>query len=208
MIRLPKRAALFVAGLAIAGLSVGACGGGQAAGAAAVLGDERVTVSQVSEALTEVNEGRGLPANTANATVVQSNVQRLVRANLVEQGAQRLGVSVPEGALDRELLTLITNAGSQEALDAALLQSDIPPSALAAEVQVSLLLNEIGVALAPEADQEVRNTLVFEYLVALSNELGVSVSTRFGSWDAAQLAVAPIPTDVVSPAAEPTPLAG
>ncbi len=203
MVSVRRRFVSAAVAVAAAGFVLSACGGGQAAGSAAVLGDQRITTGAVSDALTEINEGLGRPANTPNAAAVQSNVQRLIRGNLVDQAADRLAVSVDEGAVDRELLNTLANAGGQQALDDALLQSDIPPSAIADEIRVSLLLGEIGAALAPDADQQVRNTLVFEYLVALSNELDVTVSARFGSWDTAELAVGPIPTDVASPVSSP-----
>ena len=205
--RLRSKAAV-TAGLVLAGLVLAACGGAVAAGSAAVLGDERIPTSEVADQVAQINTARGLPADAANAATTTSVIQRLVITNLVEQAAQRLDVTVSDGAVDAELLALEANAGGREALDAALLQSDIPPSAASDQVRVSLLVREMGVVLDPSGDPQTQNSAVFEYVVALSEELDVSISPRFGTWEPTQLALGPLPDDLSTPAAQAEPAAG
>lgn len=188
-------------GLALAGLLLAACGGAVAAGSAAVLGDERIPTSEVSAQLTELNTARGLPADAANAEATTSIIQRLVVTNLVDQAAERLGVTVSDGAVDAELLALEANAGGREALDDALLQSNIPPSQAVAQIRLSLLVREMGLVLDPAGDAQTQNTAVFTYVVALSDELDVTISPRFGTWDSSQLSLGPVPDDLSTPAA-------
>jgi len=197
-----------IAGLATAGLVLAACGGAVAAGSAAVLGDERIPTSEVSGQLAQINTARGLPADSANAEATTSIIQRLVVTNLVDQAADRLGVTISDGAVDAELLALEANAGGREALDDALLQSNIPPDQAAAQVRVSLLVREMGLILDPTGDPQTQNTAVFNYVVALSDELDVSISPRFGTWDSAQLSLGPLPDDLSTPAAQAEPAAG
>ncbi len=137
-----------------------------------------------------------------------SVIQRLVITNLVDQAAQRLDVTVSDGAVDAELLALEANAGGREALDEALLQSDIPPIGGSDQVRVSLLVREMGLVLDPAGDPQTQNTSVFEYVVALSQELDVSISPRFGTWNPDQLALGPLPDDLSTPAAQAEPAAG
>lgn len=188
-------------GLALAGLLLAACGGAVAAGSAAVLGDERIPTSEVSAQLTELNTARGLPADAANAEATTSIIQRLVVTNLVDQAADRLGVTVSDGAVDAELLALEANAGGREALDDALLQSNIPPSQAVAQIRLSLLVREMGLVLDPAGDAQTQNTAVFNYVVALSDELDVTISPRFGTWDSSQLSLGPVPDDLSTPVA-------
>jgi hypothetical protein len=188
-------------GLAIAGLALSACGGAIAAGSAAVLGSQSISTSEVAEQLDELNSARGLPADTPNAAATASIVQRLVITNLVDQAADRLGVTVSDGAVDNELLLLESNAGGREALEQALLQSDIPPSTAVEQVRLSLLVRDMGVILDPSGDPQTQNTAVFEYVVALSEELDVTISPRFGTWDPASLSLGPLPDDLSTPAA-------
>lgn len=190
-----------IVGLALAGLLLAACGGAVAAGSAAVLGDERIPTSEVSAQLTELNTARGLPADAANAEATTSIIQRLVVTNLVDQAADRLGVTVSDGAVDAELLALEANAGGREALDDALLQSNIPPSQAVAQIRLSLLVREMGLVLDPDGDAQTQNTAVFNYVVALSDELDVTISPRFGTWDSSQLSLGPVPDDLSTPAA-------
>jgi hypothetical protein len=93
-------------------------------------------------------------------------------------------------------------------LDEALLQSDIPPSAASDQVRVSLLVREMGLLLDPNGDPQTQNTAVFEYVVALSEELDVSISPRFGTWNPDQLALGPLPDDLSTPAPQAEPAAG
>lgn len=188
-------------GLTLAGLLLAACGGAVAAGSAAVLGDERIPTSEVSAQLGELNTARGLPADAANAEATTSIIQRLVVTNLVDQAADRLGVTVSDGAVDAELLALEANAGGREALDDALLQSNIPPSQAVAQIRLSLLVREMGLVLDPAGDAQTQNAAVFNYVVALSDELDVTISPRFGTWDSSQLSLGPVPDDLSTPAA-------
>jgi hypothetical protein len=188
--------------LALAGLTLAACGGAVAAGSAAVLGSERIPTSEVAAQLAEVNTARGLPADTPNQAVTTGIINRLVITNLVEQAADRLGVTVTDGAVDADVLQLEANAGGRQALEDALLQSDIPPSQLISQVRVSLLVRDMGVVLDPGGDPQTQNSAVFEYVVALSEELDVTVSPRFGTWDPAQLSLGPVPNDLSTPAAQ------
>jgi hypothetical protein len=188
------------AGLALTGLLLAACGGAVAAGSAAVLGSERIPTSEVADQLAELNVARGIPADTANAATTASILQRLIITNLVDQAAQRLDVTVSDGAVDRELGQLEASAGGREALEAALVQNDIPPAGAADQVRVSLLVREMGQVLDPNGDPQAQNSAVFQYVVALSEELDVSISPRFGTWDPNQLALGPLPDDLSTPA--------
>jgi len=173
-----------------------------------VLGDERIPTSEVADQVAQINTARGLPADAANAATTASVIQRLVITNLVDQAAQRLDATVSDGAVDAELLQLEASAGGREALDEALLQSDIPPSAASDQVRVSLLVREMGLLLDPNGDPQTQNTSVFEYVVALSEELDVSISPRFGTWNPDQLALGPLPDDLSTPAPQAEPTAG
>ena len=204
----PRSKIGITAGLALAGLLLAACGGAVAAGSAAVLGDERIPTSEVADQVAQINTARGLPADAANAATTASVIQRLVITNLVDQAAQRLDATVSDGAVDAELLQLEASAGGREALDEALLQSDIPPSAASDQVRVSLLVREMGLLLDPNGDPQTQNTSVFEYVVALSEELDVSISPRFGTWNPDQLALGPLPDDLSTPAPQAEPTAG
>ena len=192
-----------IAAAAIAALALVGCGSALSAGSAAVLGKERIATSTVSAQVEELNTARGLPADSVNEALTLATIQRLVVTNLVDQAAERLGVSVSEGAIDTEILALEANAGGREALDESLIQSDIPPSTLADQIRVSLQVRQMGLALDPGGDPQTQNTAVFEYVVALSEELDVTISARFGTWDPEQLTLGPIPDDLSTPAASP-----
>jgi hypothetical protein len=164
-----------------------------------VVGDTRITTAAVADQVEQINTARGLPVDTVDATLTQSTVQRLIITDLVDQAAQRLGAEVTDGAIDAEINALELRAGSRAELDQLLLESNIPPSGLESQIRTTLLVQRMGVILDPQADPQTQNQLVYDYVVALSEELDVSVSPRFGVWNPIDLNLGAPPADLAIP---------
>lgn len=199
MNRSTHRSIRILLGIAAVSLVAAGCGGGLAAGSAAVVGDTRITTAAVADQVEQINTARGLPVDTVDATLTQSTVQRLIITDLVDQAAQRLGAEVTDGAIDAEINALELRAGSRAELDQLLLESNIPPSGLESQIRTTLLVQRMGVILDPQADPQTQNQLVYDYVVALSEELDVSVSPRFGVWNPIDLNLGAPPADLAIP---------
>jgi hypothetical protein len=199
--RSTTRSIRILLGIAAATLVAAGCGGGLSAGSAAVIGDSRITTAAVEDQISQINAARGLPADSVDAALTQATVQRLIITDLVDQAAVRLGAEVTEGAIDTEVIALETRAGGREELDQLLLESNIPPSGLKTQIRTSLLVQQMGAILDPQADPQVQSQLVYEYVVALSDELNVSVSPRFGVWNPIDLNLGAPPADLATPQA-------
>lgn len=190
-----------VSAVAAAAAVLAACSGGTA-GAAATVGDTVITETQVQADTAEVvaiAQAVGTQVNTAS--VAREQVRRLVTAELVSVQADRKGISVTQGEIDAAIdQVAATTPGGRDALVQQLAaQNGVPPSAFNSFVETFLLqqklIVETGIASQQEAQQQ-----VLKDLAALSDELGVEVSPRYGAWDASQLRVGAPPLDLSSPA--------
>jgi parvulin-like peptidyl-prolyl isomerase len=119
------------AGLAVLVLS--GCGSGSVRpGAAAIVGDERITV----DTLQQVVE-RGLADPQAEEAVGQDRpafqrqvLSRLVSREVLRAAAEREGVTIDDGDVDAQLEDFAAEAGGEEALEAQAAQNGIAPQDL------------------------------------------------------------------------------
>ena len=104
-----------ISGVAIAVLGLGAlsltgCGANQA-GAAALLGDERISESELNEQVQALLTAQGLPAQDSSAELITQTLDRLITTNLVHQLAEREGVAIDQGEVDAIRLQYLAQAG-------------------------------------------------------------------------------------------------
>ncbi len=185
-----------VAGLAAA-LLLSGCGA-DTAGAAAVVGDQRVTEYQVSDAVAQVRAEAGPGAfNSAQATT--DTVLRLTRELLIGDAAAREGVVVTPSQVNQLIATTAAGAGGMAKLEESLLtQSSVPRSAVHSYATTFLQQQQLGKKLDPTgADGGQAASLA--YVGRLSTELDTRIAARYGTWDPATIALGPTPTDLASP---------
>lgn len=199
MTRRPATALASLIGVAL--LATG-CGGASAAGSAALLGDSSVTTEEVAAQVAAVHRANGEPVDQVDEQLTRATVERLTIDDLVTQGAERLGVTVDQGSIDRALAGYDESLGGRENVEKAFLQNGVPAEAIPQTVSLSLRAEGIGQALAPGGAPEEQQQAVYDYLVELSDELGVTVSPRFGTWDPLNLSLGPRPSDISVPAAD------
>jgi len=198
-----KRVARTAAGLvAIAALGLGASGCGvELAGSAAVVGEQRVTDTQLTADVAAVTEALGIdPSGQVNQIVLD----RLIRGDLFEELALRNDVTITQGELDSFIEETAVSVGGREQLDAQLLQSSgVPADAVESFARTFLLQQKVAEKLAPGAAQDQQGEALAGAVIALSDELDTRVSPRFGTWDPARLSVGPIPNDLSAPIVNP-----
>jgi hypothetical protein len=188
--------------LGAAGILLAGCGGATSAGSAAVLGESRVTVQQVADDVAAVHRANDEPVNQTDDALTRSTVERLVTEDLVNQLADRNGITVPQGDVDAQLSAYDAQLGGRENVVKAFLENGVPPEAVEGTVTLSLQAEALGRVLAPQGTPEEQSKAVYDAVVALSDELDVTVSPRFGTWDPTGIAVLPPPTDLAVPAAD------
>jgi hypothetical protein len=141
------------AGLAV--LLLSGCGSGSVRpGAAALVGDERITV----DTLQQVVE-RGLADPQAEQSLGQDRsafqrqvLSRLVNREVLAAAAAREGVSVDDGDVDAQLQDFAAQAGGEEALEEQAAQNGIAPQDLQPFLRDVVLEQALGDALTEDED--------------------------------------------------------
>jgi len=182
--------AMLVTGGLIAGC------GPELAGSAAVVGDDRVTDTQLADQVTVVTTALGIQSSAKANQVV---LDRLIRAELYNELAARNGIDVTDGEVTKFLNETAAQVGGQQALNAQLLQSGVPESEVFGFAQTFLTQKALAEKLAPGKSQQEQGVILGAAVIALSKELDTRVSPRFGTWDADRLSVGAPPNDLSEP---------
>lgn len=191
-----------------ASVSLAGCAGLGEAGSAATVGDVQISTDALASQTEEIQEQRGVPAGTADSALTLGVLQRLVITELVGQAASAQGVTVTQGEIDAATAEFEAQLGGIEALQAAYLDSNVPASAIEGQVELSLQVQKLGSTLAPDADPNGQQQAVVQYVTGFGIQEGITVSPRFGTWDAGTLTVGPLPSDLSTTVTVEDPLAG
>jgi len=184
-----------ISGAVVAGLTLTGCGAATA-GAAAVVGDTRISEQTLTSNVQEVLVAQQKSPNTSDAALISAVLNRLVTSELVNVLAAQKGVTVTQGAIDSTLQGYVQQAGSEAEVQNLLLQRNVAPSQIEAFVRTNVLAQMLGQALAPSADIQGQSDAVVAAIVETSMVVGTEVSPRFGTWDATELAIGPVPSDL------------
>jgi hypothetical protein len=202
-VRRPIRALLVAAGLAAAVVGLSACNPAEA-GSAAVVGPTRVSEATImqdaKDVLAQIEAQKAAPP--ATDALLRELVQRQVDIRLYNAAAKREGITVTQGQVE----ALITQAGGRTNVENSFATADqqwVPASGVDDAARVYLIQQALAEKLAPGQSATAQATVLQKYFADLSKEIGVSVSPRYGSWDAAKVAVVAPVNDLSSPAASP-----
>lgn len=178
----------------VAGLALAGCGP-TLSGSAAVVGEQRLTDSQLAQTTSELTGALGIPDS---AQVTQAVLSRWMVDQLVTQLADNQQVSVTKGEIDAVIADEVKNAGSREQLEQAALQSGVLPSMIPDAIRTTLLIDALSKKVANPQDPSGQTALVAE-VQKFSETLDPRVSPRYGTWDAQQLTVSALPDDLSTP---------
>jgi len=193
-----KRAA-GIAGTAMAiGLVLGGCSSASP-GAAAVVGEQRISERELTAQVEEVLRAQGRSVDSSSQALVATTLDRMITTSLIDQLAKSEGFEVTQGELDATLAMYQEASGGKEALEQALLGQDLAPDDIPEIIRVNILAQKIGMALDPAGSPDAQSAAVFEAVTAYSNAVGTTVSPRYGTWDSTSLAVAGTPDDLSIP---------
>lgn len=179
-IRLPRSARMLAAGAVMfAGAGVTACDADEV-GAAAVVGGERYTISELHDDVDSIANmpGSALDVNGDLTDLQMQLITENVRTAIFDQLAQDEGIDVTEASIDAYIEGQIAPTAPDGDLDALLAQNNFTPERLRAVVRIQLTANELfgGVY-----DQDAQ--ALDEAVAAMADELGVNVNPRYGEWE-------------------------
>lgn len=192
------RLILVAASVAAAAALLSACGS-QQAGAAATLGDTRISERTLSSEVQAVLAAKGQPTTSVDEALPPEILSRLITVALVDELASREGVVVTRGQIDEQLANYEAQAGDRAAVEKLFIEQGVAPSQIESIVKLNIQAQELGIRIAPEGSAEEQGQAVVDAVVALSEELDTTVSPRFGTWDAATISVGPTPNDLSTP---------
>ncbi|MGC0376832.1 SurA N-terminal domain-containing protein [Streptomyces sp. SAI-229] len=189
MHRRRRTALLLTAAIAAAAPLLTACGNDAHPGAAAVVGGERITVSQLENRVDEVraaqraavpDDAQYQQAIARTGSLTRDTLHSMVLDRVLERAARDAGVTVTDREVQRMRAGLEQQAGGAKALETAWLQQyGIPPRRLDANFRLQIQAQKLAQRLGTDTSRP-------EFWQALSKageKLDVDLNPRYGDWD-------------------------
>ncbi|MGA5205330.1 SurA N-terminal domain-containing protein [Streptomyces variegatus] len=189
MHRRSRTALVLTAAIAAAAPLLTACGNDAHPGAAAVVGGQRITVSQLDERVGEVraaqraavqDEAQYQQAIARTGTLTRDTLQTMVLDRVLHRAAQDAGVTVSRKEIQAMRSGLEQQAGGAKALETTWLQQyGIPPQHLDENLRLQLEAQKLAEKLGTDTGRP-------EFWKALSDaskDLNVDLNPRYGTWD-------------------------
>ncbi len=121
----------------------------------------------------------------------QRAVDHFIRAALFEEAVAREGINVTQRDVEAYRDEVFAQY-AKETIEAQLVSQNAVPAddveGFMREIMIQRILME---KLAPGADNQTQFIAMTDYLTALSDELGVELNPRFGTWDPSNLITTP-----------------
>ncbi|MDQ1026827.1 outer membrane murein-binding lipoprotein Lpp [Streptomyces umbrinus] len=189
MHRRRRTAFLLSAALVTAAPLLTACGNDAHPGAAAVVGGDRITVSQLENRVNEVRSAQRA-ATTGEAQYEQAiaksggltrdTLHVMVLDRVLHRAAQDAGVTVTRKEVQSFRGELEKQAGDSKALEVAWLQQyGVAPERLDDNLRVQIEAQKLASALGTDTSQPA----FWKALSEASKKLGVDLNPRYGDWD-------------------------
>lgn len=179
----------FVA-IAAAALLLTGCSLAEKAGAAVVVGTERMSSSELAaeyqsvlDALPADSQGLGSPTQV-NRTILQSYVYSVV----VNAIGVEYGVVATDAQVAAERASLEEKYGKDGLLEVAA-QGAIAPVAIDRTLRTSLTYRNVAEKLVPGGTTEEQDAAVGPKLIEFAKKLGVEVAPRYGQWNVEKIVV-------------------
>jgi hypothetical protein len=181
-----------IVGIGAIALAIGLSGcSTPTAGAAAVVGDQRISESTLNAEVQATLALQGLPSTDSSNELISSTLDQMITEILVNELASREKIEVTQGEIDNLRLQYITQAGGSQAFEDQIGQQGISLQDVDPIIRVNIQVSKLGDVLAPNAEPDAKSAAVFIAISELSSELGTEVSPRFGIWDPENLTVGP-----------------
>ncbi|MFF3894292.1 SurA N-terminal domain-containing protein [Streptomyces sp. NPDC001812] len=188
MHRRRRTALLLTAALTMAAPLLTACGNDAHPGAAAVVGGQRITVSQLEDRVGEIRaaqreavpEAQYEQAVARTGSLTRDTLHGMVLDRVLERAARDAGVSVTPKEVQQMRAGLEQQAGGAEALETAWLQQyGIPPQRLDGNLRLQVQAQKLAQRLGADTSRPE----FWQALSEASRKLDVDLNPRYGTWD-------------------------
>ncbi|KDN79270.1 hypothetical protein DF19_34100 [Streptomyces olindensis] len=189
MHRRRRTALVLTAAIAAAAPLLTACGNEAHPGAAAVVGGQRITVSQLEERVGEVraaqraavqNDAQYQQAIARTGTLTRDTLHTMVLDRVLHRAAEDVGVTVTRREIQGMRSALEEQAGGAKALETTWLQQyGIPPQRLEENLRLQLEAQKLAEKLGTDTNRPE----FWKALSKASKDLKVDLNPRYGTWD-------------------------
>ncbi|MEV2213729.1 SurA N-terminal domain-containing protein [Streptomyces sp. NPDC050997] len=189
MHRRRRRTALLLSAAIAAAPLLTACGNDAHPGAAAVVGDQRITVAQLENRVSEVRDAQraAVPDEAQyqqviakTGTLARDTLHNMVLDRVLHRAADDEGVTVSRHEIQQMRAGLEQQTGGAEALETAWLQEyGIAPERLDDNLRLQLEAQKLAAKLGTDT----RDPAFWSALTKASKKIGVDLNPRYGTWD-------------------------
>ncbi|BCL28367.1 SurA N-terminal domain-containing protein [Streptomyces aurantiacus] len=189
MHRRRRTAFLLSAALVTAAPLLTACGSDAHPGAAAVVGDDRITVSQLENRVNEVRtaqraatkgEAQYEQAIAKSGGLARDTLHGMVLDRVLHRAAQDADVTVTRKEIQQARAGLEEQAGGAKAFEVTWLQRyGVPPERIDDNLRVQIEAQKLAARLGADTSQPA----FWKSLSEASKKLGVDLNPRYGTWD-------------------------
>ncbi|GGU02933.1 SurA N-terminal domain-containing protein [Streptomyces coeruleorubidus] len=189
MHRRRRTALVLTAAIAAAAPLLTACGNDAHPGAAAVVGGQRITVSQLEERVGEVraaqraavqSDAQYQQAIAGTGALTRDTLQTMILDRVLHRAAEDAGVTVTRREIQEMRSGLEEQAGGAKQLETTWLQQyGIPPQRLEENLRLQLEAQKLAEKLGTDTNRPE----FWKALSEASKDLNVDLNPRYGTWD-------------------------
>lgn len=184
-----------IAVAAICALALSGCSTKNNSGTALVVNGNTTTTKQITAQVDEIrNEIQQLPVGTIEkipsvVMLTRMVVDRNITTQLVDLALAKKNITVSDEEVQAFADSVYTQYGKDKILIQIMGTNGVSSTQVNSFMRLVYAENALAKALAPTQSQVGQTQALVEYVGSLSEEVGVKVSPRFGSWDPTQLQV-------------------
>lgn len=192
-----RRTGILAAGVLLAGVPLLTACGTPRQGAAAVIGDDQISVSSLQSRVNAVRDAQAEQPNGEQLIEQSGNISgstlfTMVLAEVTDQALKDAGITITRRELQDFRDTSEKQAGGPEALESALLQQQgIAPRDIDAFFRTELGLRKLATANGTVLDSPEGQQKVGALLTKTSKAMDINVNPRYGKWNSDQLTIDP-----------------
>ncbi|MFE0103168.1 SurA N-terminal domain-containing protein [Streptomyces sp. NPDC059009] len=189
-----RRTALILSAAALAAAPLlTACGNDAHPGAAAVVGGDRITVSQLESRVNEVRaaQRKAIPDSRQYAQAIsksggltRATLHSMVLDRVLHRAASDARVHVSRREVQEARAGLVQQAGGEKALQQGYLQQfNVAPARIDDNLRTEIEANKLAKKLGLDMNSPQGQAEFWKNLTAASKKMKVDLNPRYGTWD-------------------------
>ncbi|MFF3452497.1 SurA N-terminal domain-containing protein [Streptomyces sp. NPDC002667] len=169
------------------------CGSTAHPGAAAVVGDTRITVSQLESRVGEVRSAQRAASKddaqyaqvvASTASLTRDTLHGMVLDRVLDRAARNAGVTVTRKDSQQMRAALEQQAGGSKALETAWLSNyGVAPKRLDDSLRTEIEARKLAAALGIDMNTTAGKAAFWKAMSSASQQLRVDLNPRYGAWD-------------------------